>query len=359
MDYLASCAEAATPIDDDLPLPTKNGKSTRGPSFARTEDGKSTRGPGFTRTEDLLMCKAFIAVSEDSQFGTNQRGNEFETKMHDYYTKLLTEQERINEVRYQHAMISNTFPKGNYYNDANDTETPVLYDRRKPDSLRSRFKNVIAPRVSKFLWVKKGVKWESGWDKETHYQAAKHTFLERYTKNKLGNPDEFRACAEYLEDKPKWHSYVTANNLESDQDTHKRPVGQKKAKVMLKEKNIVKEAIKELKGPFLESISAFPSTDSPSEVTSNFNENSGSRNYFFSSIGDAMQAYAINLKEQQEFRMLQSLPTPERDEIKKSKAELMREELELKKAEVAAKKRKLLEDYKISKNDEDDDDDSF
>ena len=156
-----------------------------------------------------------------------------------------------------------------------------------------------------------------------------------------GNPDDFRVCADYLEDKPKWHAFAEANHSESD--THQRPVGQKKAKSLLKDKNIVKETIKEL---------TLSSSDSPSEVTTNFGNSfdvaSSARQYFYSSMGDAFKAYSDNMKEQQEIRALQSLPTPERDEIKKSKAELMREEIELKRAEVAAKKRKLAatETYK-------------
>jgi hypothetical protein len=70
-------------------------------------------------------------------------------------------------------------------------------------------------------------------------------------------------------------------------------------------------------------------------------EASGPRQYFYTSMGDAFKAYSDNMKEQQEIRALQSLPTPEREEIKKSKAQLLREEIELKRAEVAAKKRKL------------------
>jgi hypothetical protein len=39
---------------------------------------KSARGAGYTRTEDYLVCKAFIAASEDPFVGTSQKGNDFQ-----------------------------------------------------------------------------------------------------------------------------------------------------------------------------------------------------------------------------------------------------------------------------------------
>jgi hypothetical protein len=51
------------------------------------------RGPSYTKTEDLLVCKAFISASEDSQVGTSQKGKAFAAKMLKTYHELLVEQE--------------------------------------------------------------------------------------------------------------------------------------------------------------------------------------------------------------------------------------------------------------------------
>jgi hypothetical protein len=44
-----------------------------------TTKGKSKHGSGYTKTEDLLVCKAFIAASEDSQVGIGQKTAKFKT----------------------------------------------------------------------------------------------------------------------------------------------------------------------------------------------------------------------------------------------------------------------------------------
>jgi hypothetical protein len=38
---------------------------------------KKARGAGYTHTEDYLVCKAFIAASEDPFIGTSQKGKDF------------------------------------------------------------------------------------------------------------------------------------------------------------------------------------------------------------------------------------------------------------------------------------------
>ena len=56
---------------------------------------RNTRGVGYTRIEDLLVCKAFISASCDSQVGTSQKGKDFIAKMHASYQVLLKDQEKL------------------------------------------------------------------------------------------------------------------------------------------------------------------------------------------------------------------------------------------------------------------------
>ncbi|MCU0336747.1 MAG: hypothetical protein MUF12_02710 [Sediminibacterium sp.] len=237
-----------------------------------------------------------------------------------------------------------------------DTEANMIFERRSGNSIYTRFSKQIAPKVSKYLGVEKSVKEESGWDKHRYYMAVKKMYEDRNPT--LGNPDEFIACVEYLRDKPKWHAYMAANN---EEETLKRPFGQKKEKSLMKDKNIVKETIKELKIPLL--MEGTSVDDAPSDVTTNITSTydlSNSRSKMYLQAGECMVAYTKHLKEQQEHRVMMSLPTPERATIKKLNYEIMCEKLALKKARVIAKRRRFEanEDIFDKENEDSDDDDS-
>ena len=57
---------------------------------------KGSRGPAFTSFEDFLICKAFIASSEDPTVGTYQKGGSFQLKMHQVYCQMLEDHEKIS-----------------------------------------------------------------------------------------------------------------------------------------------------------------------------------------------------------------------------------------------------------------------
>jgi hypothetical protein len=61
----------------------------------------SKRGLGYTFTEDLLICRAFIAASEDSIVGISQRGKQFQCQMHALYIQFLKEQYKLDQIKYQ------------------------------------------------------------------------------------------------------------------------------------------------------------------------------------------------------------------------------------------------------------------
>ena len=62
--------------------------------------GRAARGAGFTIAEDLVVCKAFIAASEDPIKGTNQKGHTFVATMYNSYLVLIQEQEARDRADY-------------------------------------------------------------------------------------------------------------------------------------------------------------------------------------------------------------------------------------------------------------------
>jgi hypothetical protein len=59
-----------------------------------------SRGPRFSPMEDMEICKAFIATSEDATVGTDQKGADFQKKMHDNYSTLLKNYNNTNGTDY-------------------------------------------------------------------------------------------------------------------------------------------------------------------------------------------------------------------------------------------------------------------
>jgi hypothetical protein len=91
------------PPNPSMVIPAINDRDSDGELLENEGDnttkGIIKRGSGYTRTEDLLVCKAFIAASEDSQVGAGQKSAQFKHKMWICYKKLLDEQERMDCVR--------------------------------------------------------------------------------------------------------------------------------------------------------------------------------------------------------------------------------------------------------------------
>ncbi len=56
---------------------------------------KAARGGGYSRTEDLLICKAYVAASEDAKNGTSKKKDLLKLEMHANYVVLLEAQESV------------------------------------------------------------------------------------------------------------------------------------------------------------------------------------------------------------------------------------------------------------------------
>ena len=87
----------------------------------------ASRGSSYTKTEDLIVSHAFIAASEDSINGTNQKGAVFMKTMHDAYLKLLEDQEKQDHAKL--LQLSSTSAA------VIEAHPRPLFERRKPDSI--------------------------------------------------------------------------------------------------------------------------------------------------------------------------------------------------------------------------------
>jgi hypothetical protein len=92
---------------------------------------QKTRGSGYTRVEDLLVCRAFIAASEDPFVGTSMKGKDFQQKMHDAYKQLLQQQLKADQLKYS------SLPA-----DAKEVAL-TIYEERNGSSIYSRFKDTV------------------------------------------------------------------------------------------------------------------------------------------------------------------------------------------------------------------------
>jgi hypothetical protein len=67
------------------------------------------KGAKFSPSEDLLLCKAFVATSEDVTVGTDQKGTEFKVKMFSTYCSLVHEHNNDFDTHYQTRMGHSNF----------------------------------------------------------------------------------------------------------------------------------------------------------------------------------------------------------------------------------------------------------
>ena len=193
----------------------------------------SRRSPGYTKKEDLLNCKAFIIASEDPIVGTSQKGKDFKEKHHREYVRLLSEQERIDQLQYNQG--SETFREM--------AGPPVVFNKRLPDSVYNRFKDHISHRVLKFIGVEETTERESGTDDEQYFDLCNTVYKKRYPS--LGSFTDLRVCKEYLNGMPKFVTFKVLMENQSEERKTKRPIGTKKAKQAEDDVALIKKVIDE------------------------------------------------------------------------------------------------------------------
>jgi hypothetical protein len=111
------------------------------------QEANKKHASGFTKTEDLLICKAFVAASEDSQVGAYQKPSVFKVTFWKAYVRLLEEQERMDCIRVNGCVKDKLLP---------------VYDRRNGNTLHCRFKDNLSFRCSKLFGIEESTPLESG-----------------------------------------------------------------------------------------------------------------------------------------------------------------------------------------------------
>jgi hypothetical protein len=294
------------------------------------------RGPGYTTVEDLILCKAFIAASENPIIGAHQKGKIFKAKMQEVYTQLLNKRmEDDAEILASSSQVTREeYIKqglGQHYAD------------RTPDSLYNRFKSQIAPDVMRYMGIHETTDMASGWTEENHKSACMEAFKQRY-----GRVFDYFVQYEYLRTKAKFSSFRTKVD---EENLGKRPPGKKKSKQALADAELVKAVIKEVvvkTEPGVEGFcgasvasSIFGSGSAPaaaSQTDNNANIDNNVMGKLLKDISNVISgvgsALLENMRAEQDMRLAQSLDTPDRKEFAK-------EQLKLRVAEAREKRRRL------------------
>lgn len=231
MDTFINLTMSPTDNSDEAPPGAVTSKPSR----------NGCRGSAYTKTEDLLICKAFIQRSEDPIVGNSQKGKDFKEGMHHDYKDLIAR--RL--VRDANIFASSSAATREAYGQVGCNS---LYPERTADSIFSRFKDTISPRVMKFIGIEETLPRQSGSCPEDHYTACRTVYAKRFPRH--GNFDDFRECKVYLETKAKFSSFRTRMVEDNEKASSKaisveneRPVGNKAAKQASKDAKLIQDAL--------------------------------------------------------------------------------------------------------------------
>jgi hypothetical protein len=283
-------------VPEELMVSNNNNNNTTinnnniGNAIIATAPTPAKRGAVYTSIEELMVCKAFIAASEDSQVGTSQKGKNFKYKMFKLYDIFLIEQEKRD---YQRLSLNKT---------KNNTTLNCIYDRRSPDAVYDRFK-LVSHKCSKLLGIESTTTWESGWDQGKFDTAVDYHFEQKWPK--LGICSDIRLCFDYLKGKPKWNSFMDSQF--TGVDKHNRPLGKKKEKTNINDKNLIKEVVKQIQND--------TSTVSDNVI--------GAKESFLQQAGVALSVYCKAQENQQELTLIGMMSSPDKKEILAMKRDLM------------------------------------
>jgi hypothetical protein len=172
----------------------------------------ATRGPKWTPTENMILCRAFIATSEDPVVGTDQKSADFQLKLHANYKQLLCEHNREHRTHYLERKCGSNF---------------------------NQFKK-LSKAVLKYIGVEDnaGDPPSGDSDKSVWLESCRETFNERYAdmKNLL---DSVLMCKDFLQQSPKWEAF----EKKMEGNVKKRPMGTKKAKQAKSDEILVKRVL--------------------------------------------------------------------------------------------------------------------
>jgi hypothetical protein len=173
----------------------------------------TTRGPNWSTTEHKLLCRAFIATSEDPIVGTDQKGADFQLQLHENYKKIVGDYNRDYATRYH---------------------------ERKCNSNFNQFKK-LSKAVLKYIGVEDnaGEPPSGDSDKAVWLEGCRDAFCDRYPdmKNLL---DSVLLVKELLQESPKWEAF---EKKKEEANKKKRPQGTKKAKQEKSDERLVKRVL--------------------------------------------------------------------------------------------------------------------
>jgi hypothetical protein len=259
------------------------------------------RGSSYTPIEDVLVCKAFIAASEDALIGASQKGQAFKVKMHAFYLTLSEKQAAFD--RTMMAQVS----AGTRQSLAEEGVGPGHYLPRTPGSVFDHFKVKISPEVSKFMGVIDTTPMDSGTNDEDHVNNCLSVYKARY-----GRDFDYLKCYEYLKDKAKYTSYLSKLKANDDTDYPERPKGNKASKKAVQDATIIKQALDAIKDDTALSSGSSKSGD----MANQFYRDASS---FLSAAGSALETY---ISQSNDLQTAQMLSTPERKEFMSEAAKL-------------------------------------
>ena len=281
------------------------------------------RGPGFTMTEDLIVCKSFIATSEDPIAGRSQKGNFFKNKMFIIYNEMIKKQTSYEKT----MLLSASGVTKQVY--ATNTNSTGVYPVRKEDSVYERFTKKISPEVSKYMGILETHNIESGQNKEDHQNDCLNLYLQRY-----GKQFDYMECYNYLCDKVK---FILYKSNQSDQKKVDRPIGNKMAKKAIQDASLIKLALEGMKDAPISDVSTNSMEETVKKDEALFYKIAAN---FLDKTGDALNQYMVQQKllveKQNEDDFIKMLPSPEKKII-------LQEKVKLYIAELRAKRRKLNE----------------
>jgi hypothetical protein len=288
---------------------------------ATTSASAGRSSPNYSTVQDLLVSKAFILASEDAEHGVGQRGAAFKNALAVSYKTVVAAQLRLDRESYNNAAriqrsVHHTLGIADNSLEGAGAGLPSPYPDRNGDALLRRFTGHICPGVTKFLAFEKQFPGKSGTDKEIEF-----TRIAAIYKQRVGHDFIYRACLEYLRDKPKFLGYMNAE----DARIKKRPAGKKKTMEVLKNEAVI------------QSIAAKSAKDVVSVVADNDKENIEAKNSFYCGISGLVELGS-------NYMLMQVADEDTKKRMAKVAGEtaLMKMELEL--LEMKKKKQKLQSD---------------
>ena len=278
-------------------------------------------GPGYTNVEDILVCKAFIAASEDPIVGSHQKGKNFKAKMHKLYSDLIKEQAAADQALLSRSSAAT---QEEYMKQG----VGRIYPDCTVNSVYNRFKGAITPKVMKFMGIQETTDVGTGRNLDDHQKACLELF-----KKRQGHTFDFLPHYHYLKDKNKFSTFCTKTEEEAK---GKWPTGKKRAKQAEADSKLVKAIVSQVVGtPSSSSISSTITHNGMGDMLQNISN-------VISNVGTALLE---NMRTEQEMHLAQELDTPDRKAY-------VKEQMALRIAETCNKRHKLeMDSHKLEKDD--------